>query len=55
LAIALGHKRKQDQAAANQKQHAAITHIPCGLQARVLEEAHGICAVALPVLKFHVT
>jgi hypothetical protein len=24
------------------------THIPCGSQASVLEEAHGICAVALP-------
>jgi hypothetical protein len=35
------------------KSHAASTHIPCGLQASVLEEAHGICVLALPVLRFH--
>jgi hypothetical protein len=37
-------------ATANQKQHASNAHIPCGFQASVLGEAHGICAVALPVL-----
>jgi hypothetical protein len=29
---------------------AASTHIPCGSQANVLEEAHGICVMALPFL-----
>jgi hypothetical protein len=43
----------QQQTIANPKQHAASTHIPCGSQAYVPEEAHGICAVALPVLRFH--
>ena len=42
----LRQKYKQDQATAKKKQHAASAHIPCGLQAYVLEEAHGICAVA---------
>jgi hypothetical protein len=28
-------------------------HIPCGSQAYVLEETHGICAVALPVFRYH--
>jgi hypothetical protein len=37
------HKKPKTK---NQKQHAAITHIPCALQASMLEEAHGICAVA---------
>jgi hypothetical protein len=26
----------------------ASAHIPCGFQGNVLEEAHGICAVAVP-------
>jgi hypothetical protein len=33
------------------KQHTASTHISCGSQASVLEEAHGICAVAWPVFE----
>ncbi|WP_157984361.1 hypothetical protein [Undibacterium parvum] len=41
--------QKHDLATANQKQHAAKAHIPCGFQASVLGEAHGIWAVALPV------
>jgi hypothetical protein len=34
------------------KQHAATAHIPCGSQAYVLEEAHGICALAGMLVKF---
>jgi hypothetical protein len=49
--VQLRQKYKQDQATAKQKQHAANTYIPCGFQASVLEDAHGICAVALAVLK----
>ena len=45
----LRQKYQHDQATENQKQHAAITHIPCALQANMLEEAHGICAVALQI------
>jgi hypothetical protein len=33
------------------KRHPASAHIPCGSQASVLEEAHGICALALSVLR----
>jgi hypothetical protein len=44
---------RPSQSKAKQKQHAAITHIPCGSQANVLEEAHGICALALHVLRLH--
>jgi YVTN family beta-propeller protein len=31
--------------------HSPKAHIPCGSQAGMLEEAHGICAVGLPVLR----
>ncbi|MDO8653613.1 MAG: hypothetical protein Q7R66_15635 [Undibacterium sp.] len=31
------------------------THIPCGLQARPAGEAHGICALGMPVFHFRNT
>jgi hypothetical protein len=33
----------------------AITHIPCGSQAYMLEEAHGICALAGVAIQIYTT